>query len=181
MINLIPPAGHRVVKREYILRVGATYAFLFGLVCFVLGVAYVPTYVLIKAQIDTMSIVTERERGEGETLKIIENEIRMTHEVLTQLQSVKDSITPSDAIGAIEKATPTGVSFKTFTISETKGNITAIQVQGVATTRETLIRFKRDVEELEIFSTAEVPISDLAKDTNLPFTMTVSLVQEKKQ
>ncbi len=179
MINLIPPAGHKAMKREYILRVGATYAFLFGLVCIVLGVAYVPTYVLVKAQIDTMSIITERERGEEEKLNQIEHEIRTVHEALTQLQSVKESITPSEAIGAIEKVTPFGISFKTFTVSETKGDITAIQIQGTATTREILIRFKREVEAHELFSTAEVPISDLAKDVNLPFTMTVSLVQTK--
>ncbi len=175
MINLIPSEGHRVVKREYMYRAGATLSFLFGCVAVILGVAHVPTYVLVGAQIHSMALVSEKERIEEQMLATATHEISDITKILTQLKKQQETISPSHAIATLEERAPQGISFKTFLIQEVKGRIDTIQVQGTATTRETLVSFKRAVENTDLFEAANIPIADLARDVNLPFTLTVTV------
>jgi hypothetical protein len=47
-------------------------------------------------------------------------------------------------------------------------------VQGVAARREDLIALKQALEQNALFATALVPISDLAKERDLSFTITIT-------
>jgi len=55
MINLLPPKAKKFAKIEYYLRVGSTFAFLFGALALFIAVAHIPTYVLIDVQIKTLN------------------------------------------------------------------------------------------------------------------------------
>lgn len=175
MINLIPPEGHKVIKREYVYHVIATLSFLFGGVVIILGVAHIPTYVLVGAQIHSMTLSSEKERTEEQILTTVAHEISDVAKILIQLKGTDEAISSSHVISTLELSAPDGISFKTFSVQEVKGRIDSIQVQGIATTRETLVSFKRTVEETELFAEANVPIADLARDINLPFTLTVTV------
>ncbi len=175
MINLIPPEGHKAVKREYALRVGAALGFLFSGVMILLGVALIPTYILIEAQIATSESEVARETGETEALSNAKNEIRSVKTVLAQLKATPQSVLMSSAIEEIQKNAPANVVFKNFSISAVEGVVTTLLVQGVAPTRESLAKLRDALVASDLFENAEVPISDLARETNLPFTLTVTL------
>ena len=177
MINLIPPQGHKVIKREYLLRVTATLSMLFGAVGIILAIGCVPVYVLVNAQINALTIATEKERVEDVSLGDAEEEIRTTKEILGQLHSVTGDTRASELLHEVEELAPTGISFRNFTMGYEKSTVHTIAVEGTATTRETLIRFKKDLETSSTFQSAEVPIAELAKDTNLPFSMSITLAE----
>lgn len=177
MINLIPPKGEGVVRREYILRVSATYAVLLGCTVSVFAIGLVPIYILVQAHIGALKVEAATQT-DTELLKRAEGEIREIKEVLAQLRSQEQTVHASTVFKNIETLAPGGVTFKTLTCGYDSDTITTIIVTGTATTRETLIRFKKALETSETFSSAEVPIADLAKDTNLPFTMTISLTPQ---
>ncbi len=175
MINLIPPEGHKAVKREYLLRVGSTLAFLFGWVAIFLGIALVPTYVLIDAQIDTFMLEQATEQVKEESFKKAQEEVRTIETVLTQLKSYTPKVLPSSVIAEIQKRSPRNVTFRQFSIDEVEGVIEKVQIQGVAPTRESLAQLKNSLETSEMFDTAEVPIADLARGAELPFAITVTM------
>ncbi len=175
MINLIPPEGHKAVKREYILRVGATLAFLFGWVAIFLGIALVPTYVLIDAQIDTFVLEEATEEVKEESFKKAQEEVHTIETVLTQLKTDTSKVLPSVVIAEIQKQSPSNVTFRQFSIDEVGGIIEKVQIQGIAPTRESLARLKNVLEASEMFNTAEVPLADLARDVELPFAITVTM------
>ncbi len=63
MINLIPTEGQKKLQREYQVRVVVIFSMLFGFVFLFLGVALVPTYVLVGAQMSSL----QSEASQGST------------------------------------------------------------------------------------------------------------------
>ncbi len=178
MINLIPPQGHTSAHREYLLRVGSAVAVLFGFVMLVLTAAHIPTYVLIDVQIKTLEATAEKESGKEDRIKEADEEVKLSNVVLTRLKAVPEKkFTTADILSEIQKSAPASISFRTFLLHNTGKEAQTIQVQGVADTRESLAQFKVALEASTLFDRAEVPISDLARDVDLPFAMTVTLAK----
>ena len=179
MINLIPPEGQKVVAREYILRVGSTMCILFGFVTLILVVAHVPTYVLIGAQVESLKATVEQESSKVDEIGVIEKEMQETEAILAQLKKSETTILKSDVIAEIKKRAPNAVTLNAFTVTLTGQKSDVIQVQGVANTREALADFTNQLEASSMFASANVPISDLVRDTDLPFTVTLTLETPK--
>ncbi len=179
MINLIPPEGHRLIKREYLLRVGGTLCFLFGSVFLVLTVAQVPTYVLIGAQINAFAVEIEEQSNKDDSVKLLDKEIERAQEVITQLKSGTSTTPFTVAVDEIQTLADTTIAFKAFVISEPdKRGEVKIRAQGTAPTREALAKLKSDIEASPLFEKAEVPISDLARDVDLPFVITITISEK---
>ena len=179
MINLIPPQGQRVARQEYMLRVTSTFFILFGILGLFLTVAYIPTYVLITAQMKVISAENQQNAPNQETARKAENEVQQANNIVAQLKALPSSNNYITYIEEILKTAPEGISFKTFTLGITGGVFDMIQVQGTASTRETLSRFKTALEATDMFTKAEVPIADLVRETNLPFVIAITVKQEK--
>ncbi len=177
MINLVPPEAERLIKKEYYFRVGGTIAFLLAGVFLALTVALIPTYVLIAAQIQT-SYDSHMVRDD-ESFKQADVEVKTVEQLLRQLTLESAVIPTSTAVEEIQALSSTGIAFKTFVIEDAGGVITRIQIQGTASTREALAQFKARVETSANFLKAEVPIADLARDVNLPFTMTITMAEKE--
>ena len=174
MINLIPPEGHIAMKREYVLRVGATFCLLLSGVLVLLTAALVPTYVLISAQLKAHEVgpITDEKRDE---VAQANGEVARMRDVLAQLSTSTQDIAASEIIQEVSRYAPQTITFKTFRIDAPKGTVQSIQVQGVATTREVLAKFKNDLEGSPMFDKAQIPLSDLAKESDLPFVVTITL------
>lgn len=175
MINLIPPEGHKAVKREYLFRAGSTFCFLFGWVGLLIAAALIPTYVLISAQIGTFELEAEREQSKDDAVKKAQEEVGTAEAILMQLKTTTETFFSSTAIDEIQKRAPRSIAFRTFSIEESQGRIEKVQIQGVAPTREALAELKTAIESSDLFLKAEVPIADLARDVDLPFAITVTI------
>lgn len=173
MINLIPPQGHRTIRTEYMMRVGATVAMLFSAVAILLTVALIPTYVLVHAQMRAFNAEDAVNTGAADTPDIAE-EINRTEAIVMELQKRPETTDTSVFVHAIEAAAPAGVSFRNFSFGSVKDAPAPIQVRGVAARREDLIALKQALEQNALFATALVPISDLAKERDLSFTITIT-------
>ncbi len=171
MINLLPPEGHQAVKQEYLFRTGASILLLFSSVGILLTIAFIPTYVLVGAQIKTFDGI-DKNGSENTASSTTGLEIRETENLLKQLGKTSEMSTAGSIIADIEVIAPSTITFKTFRI-ETVKSTTTIQVQGIAETRGSLADFKNALEASDSFDKAEVPISDLAKETDLPFMITI--------
>jgi hypothetical protein len=177
MINLIPPEGHRIIRREYYLRVGATFAFLFGGVCLLLATAQIPRYVLVNAQINALA--ASEDAGEEREKRVrLENDVRLAQEIATQLNSSSNIILTSRIIEELLRSSGEDISFTRIQLEE-KEKIDKVQAQGVAKSREALAKLKNDIESSSLFLSAYVPISDLARDRDLPFAITITVEQTR--
>lgn len=181
MINLIPKEAHLVIRHEYRYRVIGTFSFLFGVVFLIFGIALIPKYILINTQIKEFELDIEKESGKASTVYNYSAEIERSNLIIGQLkkQSFRD-VEVTTFIREIEKIAPPDITFRGFSVKEgDNASITAIEVQGTAPTRESLALFKENVKQSPLFESAEVPLSDLARKTEIPFTSTLKVEQKK--
>lgn len=175
MINLIPPQGHTALKHEYLLRVGTVYAFLLAGV-FVSGtILLVPTYVLTSSQ---LTGAKDRSAEIEETKKAFDvafEEIKVANTLMAKLRTTEDEVFMTEIVEDIIRLAPEGVRFSGFQTVRESVSLTAVTVEGIASTRQALATFKTQVESDARFKEVQVPIADLARDTNLPFSVTVTL------
>ncbi len=70
-----------------------------------------------------------------------------------------------------KKVTLNSIYFSRETV-DSKGNLKkSILVSGIASDRNSLISFSKNLENSNLFSSVEVPVSSLTRDKNLPFSI----------
>lgn len=177
MMNLIPPQGKRSARREYLLRTVSVCAMILGVVILLLAIAHMPTYVLVDAQTDALESTARKESERGEAVKVLEAEVGRTELIIKQLKRTKDLPREIDIVAEIRQHASNGIRLTAFTVDVSGQKTDQIQVSGVASTREMLAGFKTALESSPLFEKAEIPISSLVRDTDLPFTVTLTLTQ----
>lgn len=175
MINLIPPQGQKKLQREYLFRSTIVFSILFGFVFLLLFAALIPTYVLVSAQINALTTSSLQDSSKAEQYTKIESETKSLEKIISQLEKATSTKQVSPLIDEVVAITPDGVTVQSFTISEEKGIVQKVQLQGTARTRSSLVQFRNALEGSSYFKKADVPLSDLAKDSDLPFNISVLL------
>lgn len=175
MINLIPPEGHKTLRNEYILRVGTIYSFLLSGVLLSATVLLVPTKVLLDTELSIMVSRTGSEKNDTTQYVDSDRTIRDANVLIAQLSIPLDVVPISVIIGEIQRASVAGISFTSFQATRDVEDLSTLTVQGVATSRGTLAAFKDALEREPHILSADVPISDLARETDLPFVIKVML------
>ena len=178
MINLIPPKGHTALKHEYMLRVGALYGFMLAGVFAASTILMIPTYVLVSSQLNSVRPNDEHMEETKEAYGNALGNIQEANAVMAQLRGGMPNIEISTVIKEIVQVAPKGVVFKTFQAARAEGILKTVDIQGQATTRKTLAALKNALEASPLFESAIVPISDLARENNLPFVITITLAEE---
>jgi hypothetical protein len=181
MINLIPHKGQKALKHEYVLRVASVYGFMLSGVFLASTALIVPTYVLTSTQLSTAQ---DDGLGINETRTAFDaafGEIKVANTVMAQLRKPQDNVAHSDIIEEIVKVAPRGVSFTTFQMERTGTDLKEVRVQGTAENRIALSSFKTALEASPFFLQALVPISDLARNSDLPFVITITLAENNEE
>jgi hypothetical protein len=166
-----------------VLRVTSIYGLLLSGVLIAWTALMVPTYVLTSSQLSGAQgegVGVEKTKEEFERAF---GEIRVANTIMAQLRKESDNIPISEVIKEVVKRAPEGISFDSFVAVREGRVLSTMQVQGNAQDRMTLAKFKGQLEEAPLFTQAFIPISDLARDTDLSFVVTLSLdiAQEAKE
>jgi Tfp pilus assembly protein PilN len=98
--------------------------------------------------------------------------------VMAQLRGGMPINEVSDVIEEIVRSAPKGIVFSTFQAAREGQQLKTVDVQGEAATRNALASLKTALEASPLFETANVPISDLARENNLPFVVTITLSEK---
>lgn len=179
MINLIPPHGQTALTHEYMLRVGSVYCFILAGVLAASTALMIPTYVLTSSQLKTVQSGTNEMESTSVAFEKAAEEVKRANAVMAQLRINSALPVYSEIVEEIVRIAPAGISFTTFRTANSDAAAEEaapeILVQGHATNRNALATFKTALEDNALFETATVPISDLARDTNLPFVVTITL------
>jgi hypothetical protein len=171
MINLIPPDGIRMVRKEYGARVLAVWAFILALAIGASALMLVPTYVLLREELritDAQTAVT------ADAHAIAARELEGAQAIADRLRIARDPIAPSTMFTHIEDALAPEIEIESVYMTPA-GSGSQIQVNGTAMNREALQRFIGRLKTDPFFEDASVPVSDLARDVDPTFTLTLVL------
>ncbi len=174
MINLIPSEAQSLVRREYLMRVYTVWALLFAGAILVGATLLIPTFVLFSKQVlIDEDIKIENATTDADYTKTVE-ELKRATMLADRLSTVGSTVLASDIVAHVEGARSEHVSLENLSITYEK-KVSRIEVRGIAETREALSLFLETIKRDAFFLDAQVPVSDLARDTKLPFTATLTL------
>jgi hypothetical protein len=171
MINLIPPDAEKAVKHEYRIRVVTVYLFLLALACMILTILHIPTYLLLRAQLRAYE-------GEFATMSVQTSEYATAEKALKNANTVIDTLSkeerqPLFSSVLAESIMPKGITPEGYTFTRKNGALGGITVSGTSIDRASLSQFRKAIEEHKRFKTATLPIANLAKDKDIPFSISI--------
>lgn len=174
MINLIPPSAQKEVKREYWTRVVSVWILLLASACVLLAVLCAPVYVLVQSQLDAFSQEYTQASLENESFAKSEAAIKRGNAIAALLTQAEEDTTFSSVIEELEKTAGAQVQIVEFTLARTDGKLQPIVIKGVAESRLALTTFSEALETHVLFADVQLPLSNLAQNENVEFSLTVT-------
>ncbi|MEL6805041.1 MAG: hypothetical protein AAFO91_14800 [Bacteroidota bacterium] len=178
MINLIPHSARAQIKTEYWLRAVTVWSFMLAFALLLIFALQLPTYVLVisldealRTQINTAAAT------QGEFADLEQQVIDTNNLVVHLTEQEQQTVRFSELMYELDAISPAAVQLMQFDMRRADGRIEAIEVVGRANSRTALSNYRDRVEAHELFGAAELPISNLAKDSDIPFSMTITMAE----
>ncbi|MDR3547206.1 MAG: hypothetical protein P4M11_02820 [Candidatus Pacebacteria bacterium] len=177
LTNLLPKQSILAARRHYFLRLATVGVLLLVVLVVIQAVLLMPSYLYARAQVIsetaqlnhlTQSLATAQEQAAQAQLAALQTEA-------TYLSRLSKISTASGVIRAILAVPHQGITLNGFTFTApTSSAPGTMQVSGIASTRETLRSYDQALGALPFVTSANLPISDYAKDSNISFTITLT-------
>jgi len=171
MINLIPPGATRIVRKEYVARVLCVWAIILAFSLGASAFTLLPTYVLVSGQLRVTDAAAAVEEN---AYQMAAEELAYAEEIAARLATARDPIPASAILTHIEAAVAPEIALRSLMVAP-NGTGSQIQVVGTAVDRASLQAFTGRLKADPFFENASVPVSDLARENNLSFTLTLVL------
>lgn len=178
--TLLPEKEIKTLKREYRLRLFIFFFFFMSCAVLVGIASIIPAFLLSFSQEkDALNHVKAIEKSRKEKgIDSIVKELSGGSVILKKLNDNSNGRIYSKMIFQIINDKPNGLTINSFDIASTKNATSSIVVviQGKAPTRELLVNFKDKLESDPLVTKVELPVSDLAKNKDISYSMKVSLI-----
>lgn len=173
MFTLLPPQQKKSLYKQYRLRLASVlliFLFTFFVVCICL---LFPSKIFLsfekiglQSTQDTLKTRIEAESKKGLV------------ETLNSIQATVNAINPENTsilktIKTIIGVKPNDISVSSFIYTKGKNADSSLTIQGKSATRSSLIEFSKKLKSDPSFTGVELPISNLAKQLDVPFTLTL--------
>lgn len=176
MLKLLLKEESKKIKREYISRFFILILLGFSVSLILFLISLLPAFVLIKADQKVLNEelkVAQNEELNSDRVKLKEklNDLKSLlnildvkqYEISYLIQKVTERQTRSISISSF--------SFDANYLSENS----TFTIQGNANNRESLADFVSELQKVDEFKTASLPFSSFAKDSEIPFSITIKL------
>lgn len=174
MINFLSPEAKSDIRREYWMRVLSVWGFLLSAVAFSSVALLAPTYLLLVRQLDALaSEVAQMAEDVADTYQTDRATLESAQVLVSQLGVSVPGPTALVVLREVRAAQTGAITLSSFSYTHNGTVVETVGVHGVAATREALVQFSATLERNPLFVHASVPVSDLAEDRDLPFTLTI--------
>lgn len=180
MINLLPFTQKKHLARQYKMRLGS----LFLLLLVLLGLAgialLVPSYLLMQNKVAaakeraTLLMKNLQESSQANETNVISE----TKEKLAAIERESLAQKPFVLFESVTNNRSRGIRLTRFFFSAEGEDGGRVTFTGAALTRDDLISFVRELEANESFASVEFPVSNLAKSTDIDFSVVATLAPQ---
>jgi len=177
MFNLLPPEQKKSIRREYHLRLATVVFSFLSFTGLVLLAFLLPSF--FKINISYSDLARQKNQLEEKTpeLKDVEMLTKTVSETMKKLRILEtglDNAALSVVIEKIISIQPSGLEIKNLSFS-LKEQESKVKLTGQANTRNLLLDFVKKLGEDELFSSVDLPVSDLAKDREVKFSVSFNV------
>lgn len=178
MINLIPPQEKKKIVIEYWIRVISLWFILISVVLLLGVLIMLPVYVLIGTQILVKeAAATEAFERVGSYENVSVDLNRASQQARYIIEESRNHLF-SEYISLFEELQGSSIEIYEINIRRVEKSIGPITITGEATDRQTLASFRDRLLAEECIESVDLPISNLARDKNILFNITVVLNKE---
>ena len=166
-----PKSQRALLDREYRARAAATLAIAMASAAVIGIVSLLPAFISVSAtEKSALETIAADKTGSSTDAEATQSELSAAGSLVSLLSSNRGAPRLSDAIRQISSVR-SNISLYSFSIDrDGTGSIVAV-VQGMAPTRAELISFQGRLENLAPGASVELPISELAKSSNIDFSI----------
>lgn len=179
MINLIPPFAKSRLSKEYWMRVATVWLLLCS-VAILLGMfILIPPYVLTNSQVSAY-----KDSAESATKKIANYEA-VSKELARSVAwagAIRENFaypSTSEYVTFFRILERDGITISKISITRGEKEVEPIVVGGIADNRQVLAAFRDSLVAQDVVSAVDLPLSNLAKDKDIPFEVTVTIDNTK--
>ena len=173
MVNLLPVQNQTRLSRTYYIRLATTFLSVAAVVLFVGGLLLAPSYLLARDEAESakryLSALDEsaglRERSGALSV------VAELKEGIDLSKLFAEPATTADALSAITAHVSGGLHIGKIVFGKTEEGQVSISVTGVADTRTNLLSFAESLKADAFFEGVTLPVSQLAQDADIEFTL----------
>lgn len=176
MVNLLPQKYIRTLKRTYYVRLVTTLVLLLTIGVAVGAILLIPSYVVAEraaesaerylAAIEETTSLRER-AGVSQTVRALSERLRILNANTQQPRG-------GAALDALLAERTEGIRITGIGFAKGDSDAIALSVAGVASSRTALLTFVDALRSAGTFGGVDVPVSQLAQDANIPFSITAT-------
>ncbi len=177
LTNLLPKEKTRAFRREYFMRLGTVAVVLAICVVVAHGLLLFPSYLFLSGEVAShtseLSALTASLGAQDE--QQVSARIASLAEDTEQLARLETVPSASAAFRAMLAVPRSGILLTGISFSPPKQKDDGrMMISGSATTRTALQSFKEELASLPFVTSADLPISSFAKESDIPFSITVT-------
>lgn len=177
LINLLPKENVRLFRRAYFYRL-ATIAALSGTFIFLVSALLLfPSYLLTHNQVklETAAVAELNKTINSSEGQASAARVTALRESIARLELLKTAPKGSALLRGILAVSHPGITLNSFNVTPPVQAVPGkVILSGTATTRDALRMYTVELGKLSYVSTVDLPISVYAKETDIPFTITLS-------
>lgn len=175
MINLIPQHAKSDITREYWLRVISVWLFIMSGVAAIIAALLVPVYVLVNSQISVYAESAKTALDEGAKYNLSSTALVRASQDAAKVLTMQEAPQFTSFVALFESHLPEAVSIDRFEFTYDGADLSPISISGKAKTRQALADFREALLTDTSVDTVFLPISNLAQDKDINFTITVTM------
>lgn len=173
-MNLLPNTERESLKKGLKLRFATMTLFIISASLLIGFVSLLPAYFLTANHLSNGYSSGVKDDGSTKEMLNLPGEINLK---LGFLQSSVNGIAVTDFFSKIINYLPNEITLNSITFAKKQSykekNGTIISISGIAANRDSLVSFSALLKESGSFSSVEVPVSNLTKNKDLPFSMSI--------
>ena len=179
LTNLLPNSRRGRLVREYKFRLGVIAVVTTVLLILCAGVLLIPTYVFLVETVrakETRLASVQSTLSSKDEIALAERLSALSDDVVF-LTALSEKPSVSGLVSSVLGVSRPGVTVSGFTYAAADSGSGTLTVSGIAATRDALRRYQLAMQEAPFVRKADLPVSAYAKDTNIAFTITITLAQ----
>ncbi len=181
MINLLPPNARKQVQVEYWIRVSSVWVILLGCACIIIGLLMVPSLILVQAQLAVYDGEYQAASTQNSVYEKLEQDVQVANGIATQLGTSDGDRLFSNIISEVEGIAARTVVLNSIAFSRTDIGVQSVQITGESASRLLLVEFRDALENSPLFDSAALPLANLAKDKDVPFSITIIVSNQEQE
>ncbi len=180
MFNLLPQEHQKELRKEYARRRWVVVLTSFVLLGTAALITLFPAYIISSEKEKEISV---DERAKAEMHKEDMTDLNQSLVNLKTNTSIiitgATKVLAHDVFSKIIENKTSSITIKSLVYKKTKDEPLQVAIVGIAETRDGLLSFARSLENIEIFTKVNVPVSNFAKDKNIEFSLELSEAQKQ--